>query len=101
MALYTQDENVNLNALLKGKNKLHPIYLKVEKKDNKTFVNFTKIETNILYAVSDEEFDCPLQLLKSTENLSKLPNKKISSEIKRSKTDKKAKQSNLFTFMKN
>ncbi|KAM0679378.1 hypothetical protein BDAP_000245 [Binucleata daphniae] len=97
MTVYIQQKKSNIDKIsdeIKG----YPIYLSVRIKENKTTISFTKSKTNYLYAISDEDFDCPFSVLKNKDETEDIT-KKIT-ETKRQKTDKKTKQSNLFNFMK-
>lgn len=99
MTVYIQEKKLNIDTTsdeIKG----YPIYLSVAIKENKTTISFTKSKTNYLYAISDEDFDCPFLVLKNKDETEDITKTKKISETKRQKTDKKTKQSNLFNFMK-
>lgn len=96
MKVFTQDNCENLEALYKERPSLFPIYLNVTELNNTTKLKFTKLNGQILYALSEKNSDCIYEMLSCEKDEIILP--KITKPVQ--KEIIKAKTSNIFNFIR-
>ncbi|KAM0688623.1 hypothetical protein COBT_000119 [Conglomerata obtusa] len=99
MKLYRSQNNTNLEDLYVKNPNLHPLYVNVNKCNEKTTLRFSKEKTDFLYVLSENDYKNPFDLLERSKCTDQ-PQVNLPVEKKRTNVDKKTKQANLFTFMK-